>query len=128
MKVRTADAIIAIILTVMVIVFILVYYHNMLKYRTEILKLKTMLNACNKERSSKVKTMYDTNVDDFPIKEGDIWAFKTPKGTIVFTGTVKRVLKDIGMVSYYSSVDHGGTNVVMRAVEDFLNVFNTKLA
>ena len=49
------------------------------------------------------------------------------KGTIVFTGTVKRVLKDIGMVSYYSSVDHGGTNVVMRTVEDFLNVFNTKL-
>lgn len=83
----------------MVIVFILVYYHNMLKYRTEILKLKTMLNACNKGRSSKVKTMYDTNVDDFPIKEGDTpfhWKHIIPLSKIDFYNLVYKEEDDYG--------------------------------
>lgn len=122
-----SDGIIAVILTLFMISVSYVYYRNLLKHRIEIIRLRTQLNECNKDMDNAVKAKLKTVVDDFPIKEGDVWAYRSPKGTIVFTGTVKRVLRDIGMVSYYSSIGHEEGNVVMRTVEDFLNVFNTKL-
>lgn len=123
-----SSGIIAVMLTLLMVVVFYIYYRNMLKYRIEIIRLRTQLNECNESIDKAVKAKLEAVVDDFPIKEGDVWAYRSPGGTIVFTGTVKRVLRDIGMVSYYSSIGHEEGNVVMRTVEDFLNVFNTKLA
>lgn len=124
-----SDGIIAVILTLFMISVSYVYYRNLLKYRIEIIRLRTQLNECNKDMDNAVKAKLETVVDDdFPIKEGDIWAFKTPGGTIMFTAVVKHVDRNIGLVSYISNISHPDGLHITRDIVDFLKIFNSKIA
>lgn len=123
-----SSGIIAVVLALFMVVVFYIYYRNMLKYRIEIIRLRIQLNECNEEMDKAVRAKLETVTDDFPIKEGDIWAYKTPTGRIAFTGIVRHVDRDTGMVNYYSSIIHPVGVHVTRDVADFLNLFNTKLA
>lgn len=123
-----SSGIIAVVLTLFMVVVFYTYYRNMLKYRIEIIRLRTQLNEYNESIDKAVKAKLETVTDDFPIKEGDVWAYKTSTGTIMFTGIIKYVDRNTGAVGYYSSIGHSEGIYLTRDIVDFLNLFNTKLA